>query len=99
VARAAYLTPQERRRLVRGAAAGAVADMVIYVLVVHVALPALETRLTRAQVEWLRQAFVQHPLLVLGAIVAIAALLALPVLGAFRWAHGPLRRPSVGRSA
>ena len=49
----------------------------------HLALPALQTRLTPEQVEWHRQAFAEHPLAGLGATVALAALLGLPVFGVF----------------
>jgi hypothetical protein len=54
----------------------------------------VEARLTRAHVDWLRQAFDRHPAVVLGAIVVIAAVLALPVLGVFRLTYGPLRMSS-----
>jgi len=84
------------RRLARAIAASAVTGMAIYVLVVRVALPLLEARLTRPQNDWLRQAFEAHPSAVLVTIGAIAAMLALPVLVAFRWTYGPLRRPSRG---
>jgi len=56
----------------------------------HVVLPALVSRLTPAQIGWLRQGFAHYPLVVLGGIVTVAAVLGLPLLGAFRWAYGPL---------
>jgi hypothetical protein len=79
------------RRLARAIAASAATGAAIYTLVVRVALPTLEARLTRENVDWLRQAFDRHPATVLGVIVVIAAVLALPVLGVFRWIYGPLR--------
>jgi hypothetical protein len=87
------LTPEARRQLVRAMVASAAAGCVIYVLVTLVAFPLLQARLTGSQVEWLRQAFDRHPGAVLGAIAAVAALLALPVLGVFRWVYGPWSRP------
>jgi hypothetical protein len=56
----------------------------------HVVLPGVAERLTPAQIDVLRQAFAQHPALVLGGIICLSALLALPVLGVFRWVYGPL---------
>jgi hypothetical protein len=88
--RAAELTPDARRRLLATFAASAITSVVIYTIAIRLVLPALEARVTRAQVEWLRRAFEQHPLMVLGAIVVLAAVLALPVLGVFRWVYGPL---------
>jgi len=81
------------RRLARAIAASAATGTAVYVLVVRAALPLLETRLTRPQVDWLRQTFDAHPSAVLVTIAASAAVLALPVLGVFRWTYGPLRRP------
>jgi hypothetical protein len=94
--RATELTPDARRRLFSAFVASAITGVVIYTLAIRLALPTLEARVTRAQIEWLRRAFEQHPLMVLGAIVVLAAVLALPVLGVFRWVYGPLRfeRPS-----
>lgn len=57
----------------------------------HLLLPVLEARLTSAHVAWLRQASAQHPVAVLATIVLVAALLALPVLGVFRWVSAPWR--------
>jgi hypothetical protein len=84
--------------MARAIAASAATGAAIYVLVIRVALPALQARLTRQQVDWLRQAFETHPAAVLAAIVAIAGVLALPVFGIFRWTYGPLRRSSRGCS-
>ena len=78
------------RAIVASAATGAA----IYTLVFRVALPMVEARLTRAHVDWLRQAFERYPAAVLGAIVVIAAVLTLPVLGVFRLTYGPLRASS-----
>ena len=70
--------------------ASAAAGAVIYQLVMQWALPAVQTGVTHAQVEWLRDAMTDHFVAVLFAIVAIAALLGLPVLMVFRWAYGPM---------
>jgi hypothetical protein len=93
------LTAETQRRLLRATLASAATGSAIYLIVVHVALPALQTRLTPEHIEWLRQAFVEHPVAVLSAIVALAALLALPVLGVFRWVYGPLNTVGPRRSA
>ena len=82
------------RRLARAIAASAATGAAIYTLVIRVALPMVQARLTHAHVDWLRQAFDRHPTVMLGAIVVIAAVLALPVLGVFRLTHGPLRTSS-----
>jgi hypothetical protein len=84
------LTPEMKLRLVRAMLASVATGGIIYLLVMHVALPALGARQAPAQIEWLRQAFAEHPMMILGTIVALAALLAVPVLGVFRWVDGPL---------
>ena len=68
----------------------AAAGAVIYQLVMQWALPAVQTGVTHAQVEWLRDVMTDHLVAALFAIVAIAALLGLPVLMVFRWAYGPM---------
>jgi NADH:ubiquinone oxidoreductase subunit 2 (subunit N) len=83
----APLTPDHQRRLINALLASAATGAVIYVLVMHVALPWLQTRLTEAQIEWLRRAFADHPFIVLGTIVVTAAVLGLPVLLAFWWVY------------
>ncbi len=70
--------------------ASAAAGAVIYLLVMQWALPAVQTGVTHAQVEWLQDAMKDHLVAVLFAIVAIAALLGLPVLMVFRWTYGPM---------
>jgi hypothetical protein len=80
----------DRRKLLRAVVASAAAGAVIYLLVMQWALPAVQARVTPAQVEWLRDAMKDHLVAVLFAIVAIAALLGLPVLMVFRWAYGPM---------
>jgi hypothetical protein len=89
-----------QRRLVRAILASAVTGAAIYFLVMHVVFPALVTRLTPARIDVPRQAFAQHPALVLIGIICLSGLLALPVLGVFRWVHGPLEfRLTVGGRA
>jgi len=80
----------DRGKLLRATAASAAAGAGIYLLVMQWALPAVQTGLTPAQIEWIRQAFMHHPAVVLVAIMAIAAVLGLPVLMVFRWVYGPM---------
>ena len=80
----------DRRKLLRAIVASAAAGAVIYLLVMQWALPAVQRQVTHAQVEWLRDAMKDHLVAVLFAIVAIAAMLGLPVLMVFRWAYGPM---------
>jgi hypothetical protein len=84
------LTPEIRRRLLLALVASASTGVIIYVLVMHVLLPGVQARLTPAHIEWLREAFADRPLVVVGAITLIAAVLAAPVFGIFRWVYGPL---------
>ncbi len=93
-------TLETQSRLLRAFLASTATVCAIYLMVTYWALPELEARLTPEQVEWLRQAFVRHPVAVLGTLVAIAAILALPVLLAFRLVYGPLTTwPSWKRNA
>src|SRR5260370_30860442 len=66
-------TPETQRWLFRAIVASAVTGGAIYVLAIHVVLPALASRFTPAQIGWFRQAFVHHPLAGFGEIVAVAA--------------------------
>ena len=84
------LTPDMRRRLLLAIVASAATGGIIYLLVMHVVLPGVQARLTPAHIEWLREAFADHPLVVLGVITLMAAVLAAPVFGVFRWVYGPL---------
>jgi len=84
--------PEMRRRLLFAMAASAATGGIIYMLVMHAVLPGLQARLMPADIEWLREAFANHPLTVLGAIFVLAAVLATPVLCVFRWVYGPLTR-------
>lgn len=79
------------RRLVRAFFASVATAVVIYVLVVRVALPAVARSLTPGQIDWLRRAFAAHPWLVMSSTMVVALILALPVLIAFRLAYGPMR--------
>jgi hypothetical protein len=47
--------------------------------------------LTPAQIAWLRRAFLEHPWLVLASLAVVAAILALPMLLAFRLSFGPMK--------
>ena len=77
--------------MLRAFVASFAAGVVVYVLVVRAALPAIARTLTPEQIEWLRRAFATHPWVVLASIMLIATVLALPVLLAFRLAFGPMR--------
>jgi len=78
-------------RMVRAFLASVAMGVVVYLIVIRGALPLLARRLTPDQVDWLRSAFDAHPWMVLGSIAMIAAILALPVLGAFRIVYGPMK--------
>ena len=84
------LAPDMRRRLLLAITASAATGGIIYLLVMHILLPGLQARLTPAHIEWLREAFTNHPLMVLAVIFLFAAVLAVPVSGVFRWVYGPL---------
>ena len=71
-------------RMVRALLASIATGVVVYLIVIRGALPLLTRRLTSEQINWLRTAFAAHPRVVLGSIALIAAILALPVLVAFR---------------
>ena len=92
------LMPDMRHRLLLAVIASAATGGIIYLLVMHVVLPGVQARLTPADIEWLREAFTDHPLVVLSVIVVFAAVLAAPVLGVFRWVYGPLIRRRDGCS-
>jgi hypothetical protein len=81
----------DQRRLVRAFLASTATGVVVYLIVIRGALPLLARRLTSSQIDWLRDAFRGHPWTVLGTIASIAAILALPVLIAFRLAYGPMK--------
>ena len=78
-------------RMVRALLASVTTGVVIYLIVIRGALPLLTRRLTSEQIDWLRGAFNAHPWVVLGSITMIAAILALPVLVAFRIVYGPMK--------
>jgi hypothetical protein len=80
----------DRGRLLRATAASATTGAVVYLIVMQWALPAVQTRLTPSQIEWLRDAMMHHHVAVLVAIVVIAGVLGLPVLMVFRWIYGPV---------
>jgi hypothetical protein len=84
------LTPKMRRQLLIATVASVATGVIIYLLVMQIVLPGVLARLTPADIEWLRAALTERPLVVLGAIVALAAVLAIPVFGVFRWVYGPL---------
>ena len=79
-----------QRTLLLATVASAATGGVIYLLVMHILLPSLQAWLTPAHIEWLREAFADHPLMVLGVITLMAAVLAAPVFVVFRWVYGPL---------
>ena len=78
-------------RMVRALLASVATGIVVYLIVIRGALPLLTRRLSSEQVDWLRSAFNDHPWAVLGSIAIVAAILALPVLVAFRIVYGPMK--------
>jgi hypothetical protein len=78
-------------RMIHAFLASVATGIVVYLIVIRGALPLLTRRLTPEQIDWLRGAFNAHPWVVLGSITIIAALLALPVLVAFRMVYGPMK--------
>jgi len=78
-------------RMVRALLASVATGVVVYLVVIRGALPLLRRRLTAEQIDWLRSGFNDHPWLVLSSIAIIAAILALPVLVAFRIVYGPMK--------
>ena len=78
-------------RMIQAFLASAATGIVVYQIVIRGALPLLTRRLTPEQIDWLRGAFNAHPWVVLGSITMIAAILALPVLVAFRIVYGPMK--------
>jgi hypothetical protein len=83
------------RRLVLAIVMSAATGAVIYWTVMGQALPALTSRLSPADIDWLGEAFRWHPGWVLATVAVASAILALPVLFVFRAVSGPfLRRRS-----
>ena len=78
-------------RMVRAFLASVATGIVVYLIAIRGALPLFTRRLTSEQIDWLRSAFDAHPWAVLGSIAIIAAILALPVLVAFRIVYGPMK--------
>ena len=84
-------TPRVDARMIRALLGSIATGVVVYLIVIRGALPLLTRRLTSEQIDWLRTAFAAHPRVVLGSIALIAAILALPVLVAFRMVYGPMK--------
>jgi hypothetical protein len=82
-------------KLLRAMAASVAVGVGIYLFVIEWALPSVQSRLTPAQIEFLRQSMTHYPAAVLFAVTAIAAVLALPVLIVFRVMYGPLRGTAI----
>jgi hypothetical protein len=80
--------PRVDARMVRALLVSVATGVVIYLIVIRGALPLLARRLTSEQINWLRSVFNDHPRVVLGTIASIAAILALPVVVAFRIVYG-----------
>jgi hypothetical protein len=78
------------RRLVAAMLASVAVAALIYWLVIVHGLPRLVHGLTDAQVLALRDTLRTRPLRLVGAVLAAAAVLALPVLLVFRLVYGPL---------
>lgn len=86
----------DRLRIAKAFLLAALTGAVILSLFLYAILPALEHRLTPAQIEWLQLAFLAHPYWVLLSIFVLSALCSLPVLlVALRVGHlGPWRKPA-----
>jgi hypothetical protein len=80
------------RRLVLAIVMSAATGTVIYWTVMGLALPALTSRLSPADIDRLREAFRWHLGWVLATVAVASAILALPVLFVFRAVSGPLLR-------
>jgi hypothetical protein len=78
------------RRLAAAMLVSVAVGAAIYWFVIVRGLPALTYRLSDEQILALRDGLRTHPLRVLGAVLAAAAVLALPVLVVFRLVYGPL---------
>jgi NADH:ubiquinone oxidoreductase subunit 2 (subunit N) len=78
-------------RMIHAFLACAATGIVVYLIAIRGALPLLTRRLTPEQIDWLRGAFNAHPWAALCGIAMVAAILALPVLVAFRIAYGPMK--------
>ena len=72
-------------RKVKALLAAAVTGVAMLALVQYVMLPKLARDVNRAQRIWLRDAFMTHTSWLLLAIVALAAILSLPVLLVALW--------------
>ena len=72
-------------RKVKALLAAAVTGVAILVLVRYVMLPGVAREMTPAQRMWLRDAFMSNTVWLLFAIVALAAILSLPVLLVALW--------------
>ena len=81
----------DQQRTVRALLASLATGIVVYLIAIRGALPLLTQRLTAEQIDWLRRVFNDHPWMVLGGLAIVAAILALPVLAAFRIVYGPMK--------
>lgn len=82
----------DARRAIPALVAAAATGAVIYALTMYIALPGLADRTPHTQVEWLRQAFTDHPYVVMATILWISTLLGLPVLAVFWFVYRGRRR-------
>jgi hypothetical protein len=71
---------EERRLRLRVLLAAGISGGVTIALLRYVLMPAVERNLTDAQLEWLASTFQSHPYLTMVGIVAVSALLGLPML-------------------
>jgi hypothetical protein len=78
------------RRLAAAMLVSVAVGAAIYWLVIVRGLPALARRLSDEQILALRDSLRIHPFRVLGAVLAAAAALALPLVVVFRLVYGPL---------
>ena len=80
------------RRAIPALAAASATGVAIYALTMYVALPGLANRTPQTQVDWLREAFTDHPYVVMATILWMSAMLGLPVLAVFWFVYRGRRR-------
>jgi hypothetical protein len=72
-------------RQLKALLAAAVAGLAILALVQYIILPRIAREVSASQRIWLRNAFISHPAWLLFGIVALVAMISLPVLALALW--------------
>ncbi len=91
--------PGQVKRIVKALLAAAVTGAAMLALVQYALLPKLARDVTPAQRVWLRDAFMTHTGWFLVAILALAAILSLPVLLVALWMLPRRTQQATGRIA